>query len=377
MNSDHSLNKMFDRYLLGKMKHPEQKQFEEKLHSDPEVARLFRLYKEVDASILAEDIAAFRIKLNKIQSDSRIFIPESAPMEVIPRIEHELDGAILEEDVIALREQLDKIHSSYEEELDVTGIPGYKQIDDAIINQNSLKLREELSHDEERSNERHEQGSTERLESDIDKAIMETDIMDLRDKLGKLGSQMLSTTAITVRSGMTRMRIIYSAAALLVLLLASGVFITSFMGPVSSDKAYSKYFDNYTTVSEKRGGVITQDEILLLDKAIRFYNQENYAEAYDLFRYTSKTERLEVMQSMFYAISAMHTNQLQEAETILSGIIRSDEFIYIPDAKWYLALLFIKNEKIDDAMDILRKIAEDPKDKHAKSAQQIIKKGIK
>ncbi len=108
----------------------------------------------------------------------------------------------------------------------------------------------------------------------------------------------------------------------------------------------------------------------LLSKAITYYNNKQFTQAKPLLQQSLATDSSDKEIQLAYYICALQTENLGEA---LKGFtnIAATENVFTYQAKWYMALTYLKQNNIDACKLILQQIPADA-DTYTK-AQQLLK----
>jgi len=137
---------------------------------------------------------------------------------------------------------------------------------------------------------------------------------------------------------------------------------------VDEQKIYTAYFKPLTNTDVTvRGENDTTDEA----KAAQAYEKEDYFEALNLYQKLVANNPNNVKNNLFLGISFLATNQEKRAIDVLSKITQSEEFHF--DIQWYLALSYIKNKELQNALATLNNLTKE-ENYYQKEAQEIIDK---
>jgi len=142
----------------------------------------------------------------------------------------------------------------------------------------------------------------------------------------------------------------FSVAAAVVILLTVSIGIFRYNQAPLEVRLADAYLTHYVDPL----GVMSEVE----DQAFAFYNQQKYAQAIPLFEQLmqqsdpSKHNKLK----MFLGVCFMQENQEVAAERNFREIIDHGQSIYVPAAKWYLALSLFKQEKAQEGTQLLQDI---------------------
>ncbi len=145
-------------------------------------------------------------------------------------------------------------------------------------------------------------------------------------------------------------RIWFSVAAAVVILLTISIGIFRYNQAPLEVRLAEAYMTHYVDPL----GVMSEVE----DQAFAFYNQQNYAQAIPLFEQLIQQSDLSKHQKlkMFLGVCLMQDNQEVAAERKFREIIDHGQSIYVPAAKWYLALSLFKQEKAQEGKQLLQDI---------------------
>jgi hypothetical protein len=349
----------------------ERQEFELRVKVDLTFAERFRLHKEVDKALIEDDILSFRRQLEKIGTSNSELV-QTTPMVIAEELTPEIDHAILEQDVMALRDQLNRIHTSVIEEVDPTGITGYSGIEQAILNQDSLALNRELVvFDNLVLNDGVVQNNESSLLSQkVDRAILQENVMSLRATLTEMGERAVATKKIIP---MRRKVITYTSsaiAAVFVLLIAGAIFLNQNSGSLTSERTFSKYFQSYDGIGNKRGP--SEEGNRIIDLGIQKYNKGEYVNALELFEACISDNNRNETILLYAGSSALITGDPDKALQYFANWDVSSP-IY-EQVEWYIAGCYLKKTDIEKARAILKKISEDPDHNYYNKATAILKK---
>lgn len=372
MNIDFSLSELFDRYLENDLTLLERQAFELRIQEDSVFAERFRLHKEVDQALVEDDILRFRHQLEKIGTNNSGLIV-STPMVIAEELTPEIDNAILEQDVIALRDQLSRIHSSVMEEIDAVGIAGYAGIERAILNQDSIALNKELSiYEEFASSETDVSGwELSALSQEVDNAILEDDVMMLREALSDIGDQVAATKKIVP---IRRKVITYAStaiAAIFILVFAGSIFLNQNSGSFTSERTLSKTFQPYEGLGVTRGG--SQEGMGVVDTGIQMFNESDFQGALRLLEAAFSDGTKDPTSLLYTGLSAYFVDDPGKA-LYYFGEIGVNEHTYDEQVQWYSAGCYFRMNEMEKAKAILKKITQDTEHFYYNEATKFLRK---
>jgi tetratricopeptide (TPR) repeat protein len=273
---------------------------------------------------------------------------------------------------MALRDQLNRIHSSVIDEVDPIEIMGYSGIEQAILNQDSLALNRELSVFEELVLN---DGGVQDIElsllsENIDKAILQEDVMSLRTTLSEIGEKSVASKKIIP---MRRKVITYASsaiAAVFLLLITGAIFLNQNSSSLTSERTFSKYFQSYDGIGNKRGP--SEEGNRIIELGIQKYNKGEYANALELFEACISDNNRNETILLYAGSSALITGDPDKALRYFANW--DDSSPIYEQVEWYTAGCYLKKNDIEKARAILKKISEDPEHNYYNEASTILKR---
>ena len=293
-------------YVYGRMELPAVTAFEEELAVNAGLAEDLRLVSEVDLAGMEKDIMDLRASLMSIQSVS------DSGMVSIENIERYLDGDLTESEQV-----------SFEHEISV-----------------SSSLMEEIA-----------------LVRDIDNALMEQDVMQLRGNLQGI-SERASSEDRTERSLGGRIRInrrfiIPVVAASFVLLLGISGLLSREAG---SEEIYNRYYSRYETAGIVRSSGQDADQTLVA--AMQELDKQDYHAALSLFNQVLDRDASNMAGHFYAGISYQETGKYSNAVTEYETVIRNADNLFIEQAEWYAGLCYLQTGDTRRAVRQFRRIAQ-------------------
>jgi tetratricopeptide (TPR) repeat protein len=136
-----------------------------------------------------------------------------------------------------------------------------------------------------------------------------------------------------------------AAAACLLLLFVGSKLLTP---SVSPEKIYQDAFVDYN-VSTARGSITNSS---LIEQQ---YQQKNYAAVTSSIR----SRKLSAKDSLLIGLSYLQTNKPSQAAGFFERLANTDND-FRQDAEFYLSLSYLKEKRYQQALNLLKKINEDP-----------------
>jgi hypothetical protein len=281
-------------------------QFEEELATNSSLAKDLKLFTEIDLAGAETDIMNLRASLNEIQKNE--FHSHTSSIE---EIENYINNELSEEEL-----------ASFEAELT-----------------SNYSLNEEI-----------------KLIKNIDKALIESDVMQLRSKLQGIAHQIASEKR-TERSfsGKIRLRsavVISSIAASLILLLG----ITGLLSRHSSQEdIYQKFYNRYETAGIVRAASLSADQTLSI--ALQKFDNKEYKAALDLFAEVISNDQSNMAGHFYSGVALQETGKYQNAIQQYQTVITNKDNLFMEQAQWYIGLCYLQSNENKKAYKIFRKIA--------------------
>jgi hypothetical protein len=194
------------------------------------------------------------------------------------------------------------------------------------------------------------------LSKEINNSILEDDVMALRETM----NYMYQDDSLAKRKPQVFKlpKFYYYAAASAALLIASGGLVQRLNNPsLDNNTVFEKYYSPYEVSVTYRSGDTEVDRLLL--NALESYEEKDFAQALVLFEQVLQTRKKDMAAKLYSGITYLEEEKYQKAKTSFDNIISNNNNLFIEQAKWYLALCYLKTEKIEDAQVILSEIVKE------------------
>lgn len=160
----------------------------------------------------------------------------------------------------------------------------------------------------------------------------------------------------------------WKLAAVVVVIAVSTVVVIQLNQPISNQDLFRQHFEHYPNdyVSAQRGDDIGVDPEL---QSFQAYDNENFSAAIDGFNKILAEE--EDIMVLFYLGSAqLAQNQTQAAIATFKRFLEISQDS-VSDAKWYLALSYLKEDRVEETKVLLGQLRGDVK--YGKDASKILR----
>ena len=195
------------------------------------------------------------------------------------------------------------------------------------------------------------------LYKEIDKAVQETQVMDLRAKLNSISKEITreekQKRSFVAKINSSRVAIATIAASLILLLGIAGLISKN---SVSSDaELYSQFYQPYQTTGIFRSGDALIDS--KLTQALYKFNTEDYQTAIDLFSEVLKIDKNNPVGNFYSAMAYQETGKISQALEAYGSVIRDRDNLFIEQAQWYIGLCYLQTKNRKKAYKQFQKIA--------------------
>jgi tetratricopeptide (TPR) repeat protein len=177
------------------------------------------------------------------------------------------------------------------------------------------------------------------------------------------------TPVISLRERMMQYK--GAIAAAITLLFVAAFALTTLDFGTDPGKLYAKYqepFDNYS--GQKRS--VSVEEVELSEMAFQFYDQGDYQQALDIFIQLENQAEADVDPSvsrwLYMGNAYMELGNMDSAISMFRNVIDRNSGLVV-QAKWYMALCYLKQENLEIARTMFTELAEQGKYKSAESAR--------
>ncbi len=152
----------------------------------------------------------------------------------------------------------------------------------------------------------------------------------------------------------------------------AAVFCILFFSIYDSAGSYSpsELAENYKDWSDLPSFTTKSSENSEITTAENLFTNKNYKEALGLFQELKTDDTNKDLVALYIGISQFETNQNENAIKTFKNL--ADHWKYGPRARWYLALVYLKNNNTKSAIKELEEITKDANNFNFKKAEEIL-----
>ncbi|PXX96971.1 hypothetical protein DF185_18240 [Marinifilum breve] len=207
------------------------------------------------------------------------------------------------------------------------------------------------------------------LHQEVDEAIMENDIMDLRSKLEAIEIPPKEQEKRKFKY-LTKWNIVAASLALFIG-LGSLMFLVNNKNSYSNEKVYSNYYKPYAIVNTTRSADANIDNMLVT--ALKSYEAKDYQTALTLFKQILDKDSTNITSNFYSGISNLEINEYHKANKNFTRVIKHKNNLFIEQSEWYLGFCYLMTNERDKAIKQFNTIARGNSFYKAK-AQEILSK---
>jgi cytochrome c-type biogenesis protein CcmH/NrfG len=216
-----------------------------------------------------------------------------------------------------------------------------------------------------------------KLERELNQIILDEDTLDFRKEVIGIRKEMQQqhesnksqqTVSITSR----KWYLLAASIVVLVSLLGYLYFIQN--QQISNEKLFAQYYSKYPAdISERSGDDLSDDPYIL---GLTEYSQNNFMDALPYLIIAIDKDSLNFPAHLYLGIIYLETNALPDAIKTFKTITTNPGNMFTNQAKWYLALTYIKTDNADyseETKNLLISIVQNKGDR-AKEAEELLDK---
>ncbi len=207
------------------------------------------------------------------------------------------------------------------------------------------------------------------LYREVDDALADTEVLELRAQLDELHEEL--TPQLERRNKRSSKRVLrYAVAASVAVVISLGTY-SLFFKKVSDNKIVSQFYKPYDVTLVNRSANTNLD--VTLRSALLKYENREYDEAIKLFQEALEINPKMVASNLYTGISYFEIQKYREADKSLSKVIEQNDNLYIEQAEWYLGFCYLKLNENEKAREQFAKLAS-KYGYYQKGAKKILRK---
>ncbi|MBC35022.1 MAG: hypothetical protein CL663_03120 [Bacteroidetes bacterium] len=193
------------------------------------------------------------------------------------------------------------------------------------------------------------------LQQGIANAIMDDTPAEFLSRLNKIHNELGYSKSGPKIFSLKKVTLL--AASFLVLISLGSVFVFNAFNTPSHTELFEEYYEPYDLSITTRS--VVQNEISSFDKAVIKYNNGEYIETKTILKEIMVADNPNGSILIMLGISCLELNELDQAKSYFTQLVESDNAFFTQQAKWYLALCYLKEKNLTEAVAALEHIASD------------------
>jgi len=156
------------------------------------------------------------------------------------------------------------------------------------------------------------------------------------------------------------------AASAVLVFLVSSVFLLNVFDSRNTEDIYKRYYEAPQFNSTSRG---SNKQLSIAES---YYKEKDYTNAFLIFK-EEKAKNPEQLNLVFYmAICAHEIGQYSTASALFEDIITENHPALADDAKWYISMNYINQDRVDEAKKYLEQLKNDSSSFYNSRANKIL-----
>ncbi|MFA8433923.1 MAG: hypothetical protein ACEPOZ_05355 [Marinifilaceae bacterium] len=206
------------------------------------------------------------------------------------------------------------------------------------------------------------------LHEEINMAIMEDDVMDLRAKLEAIEPPASDKKRrLSLFLGKWQL----AAASLILMIGISSLFYLLGDRTYTNEEIYSSYYKPYNVVINTRSAEGSTNDILV--NALQSYEAKDYRTALSLFKDVLDKDSLNVTGNFYSGVSNIEIKEYDAANVNFTRVIKHKNNLFLEQSEWNLAFCYLMTEEKEKAIKQFQYIAAS-NSYYKSKAQEILNK---
>ncbi len=206
------------------------------------------------------------------------------------------------------------------------------------------------------------------LRKETENFLKNNDVMALRSKLNSIEKKRMEQPPVRqIPAGNRSLK--YAAATGVFVVFGAIALLQN--GNMSNSEIFEKYYRSYEVSAPSRSAASGINQNFLL--GVEYYKVHDYKSAALYFSKVVDQDSRNMESTLLYGVSSFEIDNYPEAERSFVKVIDDNDNLFIEEARWYLALCYIKSDDKDSAVKQLSEI-RDSKSIYRKEAAKILRK---
>lgn len=184
------------------------------------------------------------------------------------------------------------------------------------------------------------------IRKEIEDALTESDVIELKNNLDRIHLSIGDSSQKKIKRfefNTTNFRWLLVAATLTLVLVSSAILLYVNNKSYSAGELYSMYYKPYDSYVNVRSGKINSDDIFI--NALIKYEKMDFVDASTLFKQVLDIDKTNIASNFYAGVCYIETQKFEKASESFQFIINHNDNLFVEQAKWYLALSYLKSNQ--------------------------------
>lgn len=193
------------------------------------------------------------------------------------------------------------------------------------------------------------------LHNEINEAIMEEDVMELRAKLEAIDPP---TTPEEKRARKFHGKWKIVAASMMLFVSMAGVYSMLGKKTYSNEEIFKNYYKPYSIVINTRSAFGADNADKVLEQALQSYESKNYRAALSLFQKILDKDSTNLTSNFYSGISNIQVQEYPKANKNFIRVLKHKNNLFIEQSEWYLGICYLMTNEKEKAKETYSAIAK-------------------
>lgn len=190
------------------------------------------------------------------------------------------------------------------------------------------------------------------LYRDVDEALSDTEVLDLRAQLDEIHEELSPQIEKKVRKSSKRV-LRYAVAASVAVVVSLGTYGLLFK-KVNDNRIVSQFYKPYDVTLVNRSAATEINS--LMGEAMYLYDNMKYQEAIVLFEKILEVNPEYTASFLYSGISYLELKEYTKAGMLFNKVIEHNDNLYLEQANWYLGMVYLITNDKEKARKQFKKI---------------------
>lgn len=193
------------------------------------------------------------------------------------------------------------------------------------------------------------------LHNEVNKAIMEEDVMDLRAKLEAID---IPSTNQEKRKVRFQSKLKIAAASMILFIGIASVYYMLGNKTYTNEDVFMNYYKPYSIVTNTRSSSDEANTNKIIEQAFKSYESKNYREALSLFQTILDKDSTNLTSNFYSGISNIQIQEYLKANKNFTRVLNHKNNLFIEQSEWNLGFCYLMTNEREKAKETFSAIAK-------------------